>query len=74
MIMLGSAKDGVVAKTPGINLIVGDADIICHRAKQAGATIVHDIEDKPYGGRAFTCRDAEGHTWNVGTYNPWNPK
>ncbi|HEY6251202.1 MAG TPA: glyoxalase, partial [Candidatus Angelobacter sp.] len=24
-----------------------------------------------YGGRAFTCRDPEGHLWNVGSYDPW---
>jgi uncharacterized glyoxalase superfamily protein PhnB len=24
-----------------------------------------------YGGRAFTCRDLEGHLWNIGTYDPW---
>jgi hypothetical protein len=27
-----------------------------------------------YGGRAFTCRDLEGHTWSIGTYDPWQPE
>jgi uncharacterized glyoxalase superfamily protein PhnB len=58
-------------ETKSISLIVDDADAVCDRAKAAGATIVFDIEDKPYGGRAFTCRDPEGHLWNIGTYNPW---
>ena len=60
-------------ETKSISLIVDDADHIHARAKAAGADIVLDIEDKPYGGRAFTCRDPEGHLWNIGTYNPWDP-
>jgi uncharacterized glyoxalase superfamily protein PhnB len=62
------------AETRSDNLIVGDADAIYARAKAAGAEIVFDIEDKPYGGRGFTCRDLEGRIWNVGTYDPWQPK
>ena len=34
--------------------------------------MVLDIRDMDYGGRAFTCRDLEGHLWNVGTYDPWD--
>jgi uncharacterized glyoxalase superfamily protein PhnB len=30
-----------------------------------------DIKDESCGGRGFTCRDLEGHIWNIGTYNPW---
>jgi hypothetical protein len=30
-----------------------------------------DIEDKPYGGRGFACRDLEGRLRWVGTYDPW---
>ena len=30
-----------------------------------------DIEDQDYGGRAYTCRDSEGHIWNFGSYDPW---
>jgi len=52
-------------------LVVADADAVYATAKAAGATIVMDIADMPYGGRAFACRDLEGHLWNIGTYNPW---
>lgn len=62
------------AETRGANLIVSDADAVYSRAKAAGAEILFDIEDQPYGGRAFTCRDLEGHIWNIGTYDPWQPK
>ena len=57
-----------------VSLIVSDADAIHARAKAAGAEMLFDIEDKPYGGRGFMCRDPQGHIWNVGTYDPWQPK
>ena len=28
--------------------------------------------DEDYGGRVFSCRDPEGHLWNIGSYDPWN--
>ena len=87
MIMLGSLRDDNEyrrfvkhpeeiggAETHSVSLIVSDADAVCARAKTAGAEMLFDIEDKPYGGRGFTCRDPEGHIWNVGTYDPWQPK
>jgi uncharacterized glyoxalase superfamily protein PhnB len=52
-------------------LLVVDADAVYARAKAAGAEILLDIKDEDYGGRGFTCRDPEGHIWNVGTYDPW---
>jgi uncharacterized glyoxalase superfamily protein PhnB len=86
MIMLGSVTDNAYsrfvkqpdeiggAETHSVSLIVSDADAIHARAKAAGAEMLFDIEDKPYGGRGFTCRDPQGHIWNVGTYDPWSPK
>ncbi len=86
MIMLGSVNDKAPqrhmklpseiggAQTRGVSLIVNNADEIYARAKAAGAEIVEDIEDKPYGGRGFACLDPEGHIWHVGTYNPWAAK
>ena len=52
-------------------LIVADADAVYQRAKTAGARIELEIKDEDYGGRGFSCRDLEGHLWNVGTYDPW---
>lgn len=62
------------AETRGVNLIVADPDAIYARAKSGGAEILFDIEDKPYGGRGFTCRDLEGRLWHVGNYDPWQAK
>src|SRR5580698_9456380 len=61
-------------ETHSVSLIVSDADAVCARAKAAGGEMIFDIEDKPNGGRGFTCRDPEGYIWNVGTYDPWQPK
>lgn len=85
MIMLGSAKDDAFARlqsqpavlggtTQSPYLVVADADAVYRRAKAAGAAIVIEIKDEDYGGRGFSCRDPEGHLWNVGTYDPWRAK
>jgi len=86
MIMLGSVNEQAPqrsmklprelggAQTRGVYLIAQDADEIFTRAKAAGATIVEEIEDKPFGGRGFACLDPEGHIWHIGTYNPWPVK
>jgi uncharacterized glyoxalase superfamily protein PhnB len=83
MIMLGSARDdeyGRGFKSPdelgGIEtscayVVVADADAVLARAVAAGATIFRPIEDTPYGSREFGVRDPEGHSWSVGTYDPW---
>jgi uncharacterized glyoxalase superfamily protein PhnB len=52
-------------------LVVSDCDKIYATAKAAGAQMVIDIRDMDYGGRAFTCRDPEGHVWSIGSYDPW---
>jgi uncharacterized glyoxalase superfamily protein PhnB len=84
MVMLGSATNDTehskfvvqpdeigLRETQTPCLVVSDADAIYATAKAAGAAMVMDIADMPYGGRAFTCRDLEGHLWSIGTYDPW---
>lgn len=61
--------DGMETQSP--YLIVPDADVVFQRARAAGAKIEIDIKDEDYGGRGFSCRDLEGHLWNIGTYDPW---
>ena len=53
-------------------LIVSDADGIYATAKAAGAEMVTDLKEMDYGGKAFSCRDPEGHLWSIGTYDPWD--
>jgi uncharacterized glyoxalase superfamily protein PhnB len=83
MIMLGSQKDDAYGrgfKSPGelggtetrsVYVVVADADAVYARAQAAGATVVRPIENMEYGSREFTVKDPEGHSWSVGTYDPW---
>ena len=83
MIMLGSERDdayGSRFKSPGdvgdvetrsVYIVVADADAVYERAKAAGGRIVREIQNTDYGSREFTVKDLEGHSWNVGTYDPW---
>jgi uncharacterized glyoxalase superfamily protein PhnB len=86
MIMLGSGKDDAYGrgfKTPselgGIEtrstyIVVPDADAVYARAQAAGANLVRPLQDTPYGSREFSVKDPEGHSWSVGTYDPWTVK
>ena len=40
-----------------------DVDEHCERAKAAGAEILEEPVDQPYGHRRYTARDPEGHQW-----------
>ena len=73
MVMLGSGKPDETGGggNQSACLIVSDCDAVYAMAKAAGAEMVRDIEDMHYGGRAFACKDPEGHWWNVGSYDPW---
>lgn len=83
MIMLGSHKDdeyGRGFKSPGevggvetrsAYVVVGDADAVYARAQAASAPVVRPIQNTDYGSREFTVKDPEGHSWSVGTYDPW---
>jgi uncharacterized glyoxalase superfamily protein PhnB len=83
MIMLGSAKDDEYSRgfkspaevggveTRGTYIVVADADEVHARAQAAKAAIVRPLQNTNYGSREFSLKDPEGHTWSVGTYDPW---
>lgn len=84
MIMLGSIQNGTdystmmaqpdeigMRETQHACLVVSDCDAIYATAKAAEAEIVTDLKEMEYGGKAFSCRDPEGHLWSIGTYDPW---
>lgn len=83
MVMLSSTtKDGLdwlgaAAGPSNISLVAdgpAEVDALYGRVKADGARIVRELSDSDYGpyGRShgFTCVDAEGHRWSVGTYQP----
>ena len=83
MIMLGSAKDDTYGRgfrapdelggveTRSAYIVVADVDAVYARAQAAGAVVVRPLKDTGYGSREFTVKDPEGHSWSVGTYDPW---
>ena len=84
MLMLGSVMDhGELSKfmvqpdevagrqTAGLYLVVEDCEAVYASAKTAGAEIVQELTSPEYGGKAFSCRDLEGHVWSIGSYDPW---
>ncbi len=66
VIMFGQGDPG----SPGVYVAVEDADAQYERAKAAGAEIVRELGDTPYGSRDFSVRDLDGHIWSFGTYRP----
>ena len=53
--------------------VVRDVNAHYDKAKAAGAEIVLDMRIYEHGGCRYSCRDPEGHLWNFGTYDPWQP-
>ena len=85
MIMLGSEKNDeygrgfkspaeMGAETRSAYIVVADVDAVFARAQSSGALIVRPLQDTTYGSREFTVKDPEGHSWSVGTYDPWKAR
>ena len=83
MIMLGSASNPTGKQnwampeeiggrsTETAYLVVPDATAVYESAKAAGAEFTMELQEMDYGGKAFGCKDPEGHAWSVGEYDPW---
>jgi uncharacterized glyoxalase superfamily protein PhnB len=46
---------------------VADVDRHCARARKAGAKIIEEPQDTPYGARRYGAEDPEGHQWYFAT-------
>jgi uncharacterized glyoxalase superfamily protein PhnB len=75
MIMVGGEYDerhkspGSVSgvNTQSIHVQLDDGiDAHCERARKAGAKIVREPADQPYGDRVYAAVDPEGHVWSFG--------
>jgi uncharacterized glyoxalase superfamily protein PhnB len=83
MIMLGSTKDDDHGhrftdpdetggrETRSAYIVVAEVDAAHARCVAAGAKIIRPLQDTPYGSREFAVVDPEGHSWSLGTYDPW---
>jgi PhnB protein len=55
------------AVTHLVHVYVEDVDAHHARAVQAGAPILGELEDTPYGDRRYDTEDLEGHRWSFAT-------
>ena len=66
--LLGPAKmkspKTIGALTQFVWVSVDDVRAHCERARAAGAEIVQEPTDQPYGDRTYRALDCEGHVWN----------
>jgi uncharacterized glyoxalase superfamily protein PhnB len=79
IVMLGRHQDGgwlggepprPLSSTVSLYVVVDDPDSHHDRARAAGATVVRELADMPYGSREYSVRDLEGNLWSFGTYDP----
>ena len=68
---MGGEPPQALASTISIYAVVCDPDAHSERAKAAGAQIVRELADQPYGSREYSARDLEGNLWSFGTYDPY---
>ncbi|GAA1230908.1 VOC family protein [Pseudonocardia alaniniphila] len=76
VVMLGTRAGGDDRFDTGravIYLVADGADAVdAHhdRAVAAGAEVVLQLTDQPYGSREFAVLDPEGNVWTMGSYRP----
>lgn len=83
MVMLGTAREneyGCNILQPGETggketqspyVVVADPRDVHEKVKANGGEIVIELTAPDYGGENFSCRDPQGHFWNIGSYDPW---
>lgn len=68
IVMMGDAMADQKATPSMLYLYVEDADAMFKRAKQAGGTIVKEMENQFYGDRTGCIKDPCGNIWWVATH------
>jgi catechol 2,3-dioxygenase-like lactoylglutathione lyase family enzyme len=58
-------QDLTAAVLPVISVQVDDVDACYRAARAAGADIVHELTDEPWGVRRFFVRDPDGNVVNI---------
>jgi uncharacterized glyoxalase superfamily protein PhnB len=69
---LGGEAPRALASTISLYVTVQDPDVHHAAARDAGATIVRELQDMEYGSREYSARDLEGNLWSFGTYDPYD--
>jgi uncharacterized glyoxalase superfamily protein PhnB len=72
LVMIGQRKGGDRFETGRavLYLVTDDPDGHHDQAVAAGAEIVQELTDQPYGSREYAALDPEGNVWSFGTYDP----
>lgn len=68
MLMLGQAASPAGVTKTTLYLYVEDCDVLFARAVAAGAMVVREMADQPYGDRNGGVADRDGNQWYVGTH------
>jgi uncharacterized glyoxalase superfamily protein PhnB len=59
--LMGGSLAGARGVGIDVRFLVDDVDLVYRAARAAGAEIVHDLGDRPYGLRDFILRDPHGY-------------
>jgi uncharacterized glyoxalase superfamily protein PhnB len=71
-VLIGPRRDGDPFATGRavVYCVVDDPDAHHARAVAAGATVVQELVDQPYGSREWAAVDGEDNVWSFGTHRP----
>jgi uncharacterized glyoxalase superfamily protein PhnB len=59
----GFRNPASVGRTSEVYVLVDDVDAHYERARAAGARIIEEPNDLPFGHRRYGCADPQGHEW-----------
>ncbi|MDX6519236.1 MAG: hypothetical protein QOF50_2082 [Gaiellaceae bacterium] len=65
---MGGAWNETSFVIDGVHVYVEDVDAHLAHARAAGATILSELEDQPFGDRQYRAEDLEGHRWMFATH------
>jgi uncharacterized glyoxalase superfamily protein PhnB len=59
----GFRNPATVGRTSEVIVLVDAVEEHCERARAAGARIIEELNDLPFGHRRYGCVDPQGHEW-----------
>jgi uncharacterized glyoxalase superfamily protein PhnB len=68
VVMVGPAREGHEGFRSVVYIYVDDVDTHYEKARAAGAKVVVELQDMPYGDRAYGVEDPDGNQWHVATH------
>jgi uncharacterized glyoxalase superfamily protein PhnB len=68
VVELAEANSAWPAQPGALHVYVHDTDATYRRALQAGATVLYEPADMPYGERSAGVKDPTGNHWFIATY------